>query len=72
MSRLSMVRWAGGISLYEFGSPDVGLAAAGCTFATSPEVGDGKGQKPPCLRVRCTKEKPSDNRTAVEYRNDWF
>lgn len=47
-------------------------AAEGRTYATSPEVGDGKGQTPPFIRVRCTKEKPSDSFTSVEYRNHWF
>ena len=47
-------------------------AAEGRTYATSPDVGDGKGQTPPFIRVRCTKDKPSDSFTAVEYRNHWF
>ena len=47
-------------------------AAEGRTYATSPEIGDGKGQRPPFIRVRCTKEKPSDAFSAIEYRNHWF
>ncbi len=37
-------------------------ASEGRTYARSPEIGDGKGQRPPFIRVRCTKDKPSDRR----------
>jgi len=47
-------------------------AAEGRTYATSPDIGDGKGQKPPFIRVRCTKEQPSDSFAAIQYRNHWF
>jgi len=47
-------------------------AAEGRTYATSPDIGDGKGQKPPFIRIRCTKDKPSDSFAAIQYRNHWF
>ena len=47
-------------------------AAEGRTYATSPEVGVGKGQKPPFIRIRCTKDKPPDSFAAIQYRSYWF
>ena len=47
-------------------------ASEGRTYATSSEIGEGKDQRPPFIRVRCTKEKPSDSFVAIHYRNHWF
>lgn len=47
-------------------------ASEGRTYATSPEIGDGSGQAPPLIRIRCSKEKPSDSFAAVNNRNYWF
>ena len=47
-------------------------AAEGRTYATSPEIGDGKGQRPPFIRIRCSKEKPPESFVDVQYRNHWF
>lgn len=47
-------------------------ASEGRTYATAPDIGDGQGQRPPIIRVRCAKDKPSDSFVAIEYRNHWF
>jgi hypothetical protein len=47
-------------------------ASEGRTYATAPDIGDGEGQRPPYIRVRCSKEKPSDSFVAINYRNYWF
>ncbi len=47
-------------------------AAEGRTYATSPDIGEGTAQVPPLIRVRCSKEKPSDSFVAVNNRNYWF
>lgn len=47
-------------------------ASEGRTYATAPDIGDGKGQRPPYIRIRCSKEKPADSFVAIEYRNYWF
>lgn len=47
-------------------------AAEGRTYATSPEIGEGTGQTPPLIRVRCGREKPADSFVAVQNRHFWF
>lgn len=47
-------------------------AAEGRTYATSPALGDGKGQVPPLIRIRSGKEKPPDSFVAMNYRDHWF
>ncbi len=47
-------------------------AAEGRTYATSPDIGNGKGQKPPFIQIRCGKEKPSDSFAAITYRDHWY
>ncbi len=47
-------------------------AAEGRTYATSLEIGEGKGQAPPLIRVHCSKDKPSDSFVAVNNRGFWF
>ena len=47
-------------------------AAEGRTYATSSQIGDGKGQVPPLIRIHCSKEKPSDSFVAINNRNYWF
>lgn len=47
-------------------------AAEGRTYATSPAIGEGKGQVPPLIRVHTGKDKPSDSFVAINNRNYWF
>ncbi len=47
-------------------------ASEGRTYATSPDIGDRRGQVPPLIRVRCSKEKPSNSFAAVNNRDYWF
>jgi len=47
-------------------------ASEGRTYATSPEIGEGKGKVPPLIRVHCSKDKPSDSFVAINNRNYWF
>jgi hypothetical protein len=47
-------------------------ASEGRTYATSPAIGEAKGQAPPLIRVHCSKEKPSDSFVAINNRNHWF
>lgn len=47
-------------------------ASEGRTYATSPEIGEGKGKVSPLIRVRCSKDKPSDSFIAIQNRNHWF
>jgi hypothetical protein len=47
-------------------------ATEGRTYATSSQIGVGKGQVPPLIRIHCSKEKPSDSFVAINNRNYWF
>ena len=44
----------------------------GRTYATSSEIGDGKDQAPPLLRIHSGKEKPANSFVAVNNRDYWF
>ena len=47
-------------------------ASEGRTYATTPEIGEGKGQVPPLIRVHYSREKPTDSFVAINNRNYWF
>lgn len=47
-------------------------AAEGRTYATSPIIGEGKGQVHPLVRIHSSREKPSDSFVAMKYRGYWF
>ncbi|MEN6440761.1 MAG: hypothetical protein ABFD97_19490, partial [Syntrophobacter sp.] len=47
-------------------------ASEGRTYATSPEIADGKGDGPSLIRVHCGKEKPADSFVAINNRDYWF
>jgi len=47
-------------------------ASEGRTYATSPAIGEGKGQVPPLIRVHTGKDKPTDSFVAINNRNHWF
>ena len=44
----------------------------GRTYATSPAIGESKGQVPPLIRIHTGKDKPSDSFVAINNRNYWF
>lgn len=47
-------------------------AAEGRTYATSPEIGEGRGQGAPLVKIHSSKEKPYDSFAAMKYRDYWF
>ena len=47
-------------------------AAEGRTYATSTQLGDGKGQTAPLIRIHSSKKKPIDSFVAMQYRDHWF